>query len=75
VEPDRLKSEARKRSKMPPTPEELAAAWRRVNTAHEALRAYVEREDREPNPVLHVCLAEELRQANVAYLNLLRGED
>jgi hypothetical protein len=60
---------------MPPTPEELAAAWRRINTAHEALKAYVEREDREPDIQRHVLLAEELRQANVAYVNLLRGDD
>jgi len=60
---------------MPPTPEELAAAVRRINTAHQALMAYVEREDRERDPVRHVLLAEELRQANNAYVNLLRGED
>jgi hypothetical protein len=56
---------------MPPTPEELAASWNRVTAAFEALNAYIERMDREPDIQLHRRLSDDLTNANDEYLNLV----
>jgi hypothetical protein len=56
-----------------PTREEMQAASDRLDAAEAALRAYVDRSpDIDADPALHRRLAEELRQANDEFLEIMK---